>query len=166
MSIMGATQARPALGYPLDRSVINDALVVTKRLGITSKSNERKRRPTRWLDLPPEAMAIIQAQPKNQTGYSRIRRTRFAWHLSGLASACGLKACDSTTCAGIRAVAWKDGHHLLIASAHRDRPECRALHSLYWPASSTSAASKSPMFAPGGSCRMSAHWISRFAGAG
>lgn len=56
--------ARPALGYPLDRSVINDALVVTKRLGITSKSNERQRRPTLWLDLTPEALAIIQAQPK------------------------------------------------------------------------------------------------------
>jgi integrase len=39
--------AKPAWGYPLDRQAIKDAMVVTKRLGITSKSRSRDRRPTR-----------------------------------------------------------------------------------------------------------------------
>jgi len=38
--------AKPAWGYPLDRSAMNDAFVVAKRLGIASKSRERDRRPT------------------------------------------------------------------------------------------------------------------------
>jgi integrase len=38
--------ARPAWGYPLDQQAIKDAFVVAKRLGITTKGNERDRRPT------------------------------------------------------------------------------------------------------------------------
>jgi integrase len=38
--------AKPAWGYPLDRQAIKDAFVVSKRLGVTSKSRARNRRPT------------------------------------------------------------------------------------------------------------------------
>lgn len=38
--------ARPAWGYPLDQQAMRDAIVVAKRLGVTSKSRERDRRPT------------------------------------------------------------------------------------------------------------------------
>lgn len=38
--------AKPAWGYELDNQAMRDALVVTKRLGLTSKSGERDRRPT------------------------------------------------------------------------------------------------------------------------
>lgn len=38
--------ARPAWNYPLSRQAMEDARVVTHRLGITSKSRERDRRPT------------------------------------------------------------------------------------------------------------------------
>jgi integrase len=38
--------AKPAWEYPLDRTAMNDAFVVAKRLGIASKSRERDRRPT------------------------------------------------------------------------------------------------------------------------
>lgn len=38
--------ARPAWGYPLDPMAIQDALKVAKRLGLTSKSVMRERRPT------------------------------------------------------------------------------------------------------------------------
>jgi integrase len=38
--------AKPAWGYPLDRQAIKDAMTVTKRLGVTSKSRSRDRRPT------------------------------------------------------------------------------------------------------------------------
>ncbi len=40
------TVARPAWGYPLDPQAMDDALVVTKKLGLSSKSRERDRRPT------------------------------------------------------------------------------------------------------------------------
>ena len=40
------TIARPAWGYPLDPQAMEDALIVTRRLGVTSKSKERDRRPT------------------------------------------------------------------------------------------------------------------------
>jgi hypothetical protein len=39
------TIARPAWGYPLDPQAMDDALVVTRNLGLTSKSKERDRRP-------------------------------------------------------------------------------------------------------------------------
>lgn len=38
--------AKPAWGYPLDRQAALDAMVVCKRLGFTSRSRERDRRPT------------------------------------------------------------------------------------------------------------------------
>lgn len=37
--------ARPAWGYPLDRQAMQDAFVVAKRMGVTSKSGKRDRRP-------------------------------------------------------------------------------------------------------------------------
>jgi integrase len=48
LSHLGAvfTVARPAWGYPLDRSVIKDTFVVTKKLGVTGKGRSRDRRPT------------------------------------------------------------------------------------------------------------------------
>jgi integrase len=38
--------ARPAWGYPLDQDAMKDTFVVAKRLGVTSKSRSRDRRPT------------------------------------------------------------------------------------------------------------------------
>lgn len=38
--------ARPAWGYPLDQQAMADAMTVCKRLGLTSKSTKRDRRPT------------------------------------------------------------------------------------------------------------------------
>ncbi len=38
--------ARPAWGYPLDKQAMNDARVVLVKLGLTSRSKERTRRPT------------------------------------------------------------------------------------------------------------------------
>ncbi|WP_374575991.1 tyrosine-type recombinase/integrase [Phenylobacterium sp.] len=38
--------ARPAWGYPLDPQAMKDAFIVAKRLGLTTKSRERDRRPT------------------------------------------------------------------------------------------------------------------------
>ncbi|WP_036290238.1 site-specific integrase [Methylosinus sp. PW1] len=38
--------AKPAWGYQLDREAMKDALIVAKRLGMTSRSRERDRRPT------------------------------------------------------------------------------------------------------------------------
>jgi hypothetical protein len=38
--------ARPAWGYQLDQNAMKDAFLVAKRLGITTKSRARDRRPT------------------------------------------------------------------------------------------------------------------------
>jgi integrase len=38
--------ARPAWGYQLDRNLMKDVLVVTRKLGVTRKSDQRDRRPT------------------------------------------------------------------------------------------------------------------------
>lgn len=38
--------ARPAWGYPLDKTAIDDARTVGKRMGVTSRSKQRQRRPT------------------------------------------------------------------------------------------------------------------------
>jgi integrase len=38
--------ARPAWGYPLDQTAMKDAFIVAKRLGVTTKSRSRERRPT------------------------------------------------------------------------------------------------------------------------
>lgn len=48
MSHLGAVFAiaRPAWGYPLDQQAMRDAVAVSKRLGVTSRSRERDRRPT------------------------------------------------------------------------------------------------------------------------
>ena len=48
LSHLGAvfTVARPAWGYRLDRNLMKDVLVVTRKLGITRKSDQRDRRPT------------------------------------------------------------------------------------------------------------------------
>ena len=48
MSHLGAifAVARPMWGYQLDKAAFEDAFVVTKRLGVTSRSKERDRRPT------------------------------------------------------------------------------------------------------------------------
>ncbi|WP_407058816.1 site-specific integrase [Ralstonia syzygii subsp. celebesensis] len=48
MSHLGAVVmvARPAWGYPLDSTALEDARIVLKRLGKTSKSKQRDRRPT------------------------------------------------------------------------------------------------------------------------
>jgi len=48
LSHLGAvfTVARPAWGYPLDRNLMKDVFIVTKKLGITRKSDQRDRRPT------------------------------------------------------------------------------------------------------------------------
>lgn len=48
MSHLGAVfaAARPMWGYPLDHQAFRDSATVTKRLGLTSKSQSRNRRPT------------------------------------------------------------------------------------------------------------------------
>lgn len=38
--------AKPAWGYPLDKTAMDDARTVAKRMGIVARSNERDRRPT------------------------------------------------------------------------------------------------------------------------
>lgn len=55
--------ANPAWGYPLDRQAIKDAMVVAKKLGVTSKGNSRDRRPTLdELDRLMEHFGTIQAR--------------------------------------------------------------------------------------------------------
>jgi integrase len=56
--------AKPAWKYPLDQSAMKDALVVTKRLGISSKSRERDRRPT--LDELDKLMEHFGARSKRR----------------------------------------------------------------------------------------------------
>lgn len=64
--------ARPAWGYPLDRQAMEDAAKVTRRLGFTSKSKERDRRPT--LDELDRIMGFFAAKP----GAPMHRITAFA----------------------------------------------------------------------------------------
>jgi hypothetical protein len=86
------TIARPAWGYPLDSQAMDDALVVTKNLGLTSKSKERDRRPTlAELDLFMHHFGRIQTHRPRSTPMQQIivfaifstRRqeeiTRIAW---------------------------------------------------------------------------------------
>lgn len=55
--------ARPAWGYPLDKAAIDDARTVARRLGVTSRSNKRDRRPTlEELDKIMEHYAVVQAK--------------------------------------------------------------------------------------------------------
>jgi hypothetical protein len=56
--------AKPAWKYPLDQSAMKDALVVTKRFGISSKSRERDRRPT--LDELDKLMEHFGARSKRR----------------------------------------------------------------------------------------------------
>lgn len=48
--------ARAAWGMPLDPQVMKDALAVTRKLGVTSKSSDR--------DLPHEAIEVIEQMPR------------------------------------------------------------------------------------------------------
>jgi integrase len=53
--------ARPAWGYPLDKSAIDDARTVGKRMGVTSRSKQRQRRPElAELDRLMEHYAVMQ----------------------------------------------------------------------------------------------------------
>ncbi len=58
--------ARPAWGYPLDRQAMEDARTVCFRLGITSKSEERDRRPT--LDEIERIMNHFERISQNRSG--------------------------------------------------------------------------------------------------
>ena len=86
------TIARPAWGYPLDPKAMDDALVVTRNLGLTSKSKERDRRPTlAELDLLMHHFGKIKAHRPRSSPMQQIivfaifstRRqeeiTRIAW---------------------------------------------------------------------------------------
>jgi integrase len=53
--------ARPAWGYPLDKTAIDDARTVGQRMGVTSRSRRRERRPTLdELDKLMEHYAVMQ----------------------------------------------------------------------------------------------------------
>lgn len=84
--------AKPAWGYPLDRQAIKDAFVVAKRLGVTSKSKARDRRPSLdELDRLMEHFGVVKARRPRSAPMQKIvvfalfstRRleeiTRIAW---------------------------------------------------------------------------------------
>jgi integrase len=86
------TIARPAWGYPLDRRIMDDALVAAGKLGITAKGNSRERRPTLGeLDLIMEHFGRVRAHRPRSAPMQKIiafaifstRRqeeiTRIAW---------------------------------------------------------------------------------------
>jgi integrase len=86
------TIARPAWGYPLDAQAMEDAFVVARKLGLSSKSIERHRRPTlAELDLLMNHFGKIQAHRPRSNPMQQIiafaifstRRqeeiTRIAW---------------------------------------------------------------------------------------
>lgn len=58
--------AKPAWGIPLDQSAMRDALAVTKRLGVTSKSKSRDRRPT--LSELDQLMELFQMKHASRPG--------------------------------------------------------------------------------------------------
>ena len=73
------TIARPAWGYLLDAQAMEDAFVVAKKLGLTSKRVERDRRPTlAELDLLMHHFGKIQAIVHSQTPCNRSLRSRFS----------------------------------------------------------------------------------------
>lgn len=74
MSHLGAVFAiaRPAWNYPLDRQAMEDAAKVARRLGYTSKSRERERRPT--LDELDKLLTHFETKP----GMPMHRITAFA----------------------------------------------------------------------------------------
>lgn len=86
------TVAKPAWGFDLDPSVMSGAMAVTKRLGLTSKSNMRDRRPTlAELDKIMSHFEMVDTRRRGNTPMSKIvvfaifstRRqeeiTRIAW---------------------------------------------------------------------------------------
>jgi integrase len=65
--------AKPAWGYPLDRQVIKDAFVVAKRLGVTSKSKARDRRPSLdELDRLIEHFRVVKARRPQSAPMQKI----------------------------------------------------------------------------------------------
>jgi integrase len=65
--------ARPAWGYPLDQQAIKDTFVVTKRMGLTSKSRARQRRPTiDELDRLMEHFAVVQQRRPGSVPMQKI----------------------------------------------------------------------------------------------
>lgn len=65
--------ARPAWGYPLDTQAMADARVVMKRLGLTSRSRERKRRPTLGeLDRLMEYYEVMERKRTDSIPMTRI----------------------------------------------------------------------------------------------
>jgi integrase len=75
LSHLGAvfTIARPAWGYPLNAQAMDDAFVVAKKLGVTSKSRQRERRPTLdELDKLMEHFGAIQARRPSSNPMQKI----------------------------------------------------------------------------------------------
>jgi hypothetical protein len=72
------TIARPAWGYPLDAQAMEDAFVVAKKLGLTSKSVERDRR--RWPNSTASCTISARSKPTghSQTPCRRSSRSRFS----------------------------------------------------------------------------------------
>ena len=65
--------ARPAWGYPLDMQAMDDARIVLKKLGLTSKSKERTRRPTLdELDKLMRHYTVVKLKRKNAIPMDRI----------------------------------------------------------------------------------------------
>lgn len=69
--------AKPAWGYPLDRQAMEDARVVTYRMGITAKSKERDRRPT-LEELDALMMHFEQAHKRRPSSIPMARIVAFA----------------------------------------------------------------------------------------
>lgn len=65
--------ARPMWGYPLDQQAIKDAFVVAKRMGVTSKSRERDRRPTiEELDRLMDHFGVVKKRRPDSAPMQRI----------------------------------------------------------------------------------------------
>jgi integrase len=65
--------ARPALGFDLDPQAVADALQVTKRLGLTNKSNVRNRRPSLTeLDKLMTHFGLVEARRVGTTPMQKI----------------------------------------------------------------------------------------------
>lgn len=62
--------AKPAWGYPLDKSAFDDAYVVLKRLGLVGKSNVRERRPT--MDELEKLMTFFAGRKSTAAPMSKI----------------------------------------------------------------------------------------------
>lgn len=67
------TIARPMWKYPLDRAAMDDAQVVLRKMGITSKSKDRDRRPTlAELDKLMEHFGVIATRRRGSTPMQKI----------------------------------------------------------------------------------------------